>query len=114
MNIIVYVIVFVYQVLLIRLGYAIGVSDSDGKMRCSGMLHINETKGGCTMSKICAVASTCPCAPAQTTEGCPCAELCPGYCEGVGPTYSTTTQLVKNSPTYQKTFTEISEDLDIF
>lgn len=65
------------------------------------------------MSKICAMANACPYAPEQTTGGCPCAELCPGYCEGVGLTYSITTQLDKNSPTCQKAFTEISEYLDI-
>lgn len=31
------------------------------------------------MSKICGAASGCPFAPEQTTGGCACAELCPGY-----------------------------------
>ena len=35
------------------------------------------------MSKICGAASGCPFAPEQTTGGCPCAELCPGYYEDV-------------------------------
>ena len=30
------------------------------------------------MSEICE-SSNCPFAPEQTTEGCPCADLCPGY-----------------------------------
>ena len=31
------------------------------------------------MSKICDAALTCPFAPEQTTTGCICAELCPGF-----------------------------------
>lgn len=31
------------------------------------------------MSKICGSNNACPFAPEQTTEGCPCADLCPGY-----------------------------------
>lgn len=44
------------------------------------------------MSKICGHASGCPYAPEQTTAGCPCAELCPGYCENTRLTYSTSTK----------------------
>ena len=33
------------------------------------------------MSKICAAANSCPFSQQQTTAGCPCAELCPGFCE---------------------------------
>ena len=31
------------------------------------------------MSKICKASYNCPFAPEQTTVGCPCADLCPGY-----------------------------------
>lgn len=41
------------------------------------------------MSKICAAASNCPFSQQQTTAGCPCAELCPGFCEETE-TYSST------------------------
>lgn len=43
------------------------------------------------MSKICGAASYCPYKPEQTTGGCPCAELCPGYCVGTASEYSTST-----------------------
>lgn len=43
------------------------------------------------MSKICGNASGCPFKPEQNTGGCPCAELCPGYCEDTRLTYSTST-----------------------
>ncbi len=33
------------------------------------------------MSKICGAARGCPFSPEQTTGGCACAELCPGYTE---------------------------------
>lgn len=33
------------------------------------------------MSKVCGSANCCPYAPEQTTSGCPCADLCPGYCK---------------------------------
>lgn len=33
------------------------------------------------MSKICAAGSNCPYSVDQGTGGCPCAELCPGFCE---------------------------------
>lgn len=44
------------------------------------------------MSKTCASAAACPFAPAQMTDGCPAAELCPSYCEPHGYGYSTTTR----------------------
>lgn len=40
------------------------------------------------MSKVCGSAPICHFAPEQTTAGCPCAELCPGYCI---PTHTITT-----------------------
>ena len=33
------------------------------------------------MSRICGGAQGCPFAPEQDSGGCPCADLCPGYCE---------------------------------
>lgn len=44
------------------------------------------------MSKICVYSDSCRFAPDQTTTGgCPCAELCPGYCKDSRIEYSTHT-----------------------
>lgn len=43
------------------------------------------------MSKVCAASQTCPFAPEQTTGGCPCAELCPGFKENTDIWYSSNT-----------------------
>ena len=45
------------------------------------------------MSKVCGAASICPFGQQQTTSGCPCAELCPGYCEKIETTTSTSTTI---------------------
>ena len=44
------------------------------------------------MSLVCRASQTCPFAPEQTTGGCPCAELCPGFTDSTGFTadYKTT------------------------
>lgn len=51
------------------------------------------------MSKICGNASGCPFKPEQITGGCPCAELCPGYCEPATTNFSTTTTRIGYSET---------------
>lgn len=48
------------------------------------------------MAKICGAASNCPFSQQQTTVGCPCAELCPGYCEDIT-TYTTTSTTEEKS-----------------
>ena len=40
------------------------------------------------MSKMCGAANACPFSQQQTTGGCPCAELCPGFCEKADVAYS--------------------------
>ena len=44
------------------------------------------------MSKVCGRYSGCPFAPDQTTGGCPCAELCPGFCKDSRVIASTSTE----------------------
>lgn len=42
------------------------------------------------MSKICAAGNNCPYSKQQTTGGCECADLCPGFVEDIRWTNGTT------------------------
>ena len=44
------------------------------------------------MSRICGNAGGCPYAPEQDSGGCPCADLCPGFCKPCKVTYSNKTE----------------------
>ena len=44
------------------------------------------------MSKICGAANGCRFSPEQDSGGCPCADLCPGYCEPCKVTTSNKTE----------------------
>lgn len=46
------------------------------------------------MSKVCGAYGLCHYSPEQNSGGCPCAELCPGYCEPCRVTTSNKTEQV--------------------
>ena len=60
------------------------------------------------MSKFCSKSNFCRFAPPQDAGGCPCAELCPGYCE-CNIVYTSTTTTVGESTSYSSTVTELTK-----
>lgn len=62
------------------------------------------------MSKVCGSAKDCPFAPEQTTGGCPCADLCPGYCEPYTTYQSNRTEIITHGQLLYDSKTNFEEE----